>query len=234
MLELQQGVWLSAAQTKALSQRINEARRQPTYPYPWEGLEERLRRAGSSKILFVGYGSMLNSGSAARTISSESLRFRQPVIALGGRRLFNYEMRSDGGRYGPPTGHLDLAALNVRLTGLIEDAINGVLVEIPLSDIPALRAREVGYDLEPVACLGWEELEKPPFLAYILQAPDEPRAGKRRTNNSLEPHREYYRVCRNGAREFGELFLQFWLSTTYLADGITPVGDWEAKEFPDV
>lgn len=234
MLNLSQGVRLSAAQTRVLEQELEQARRQPSYQYPWKGLEEHLGRVAGSHIPFVGYGSMLNSESAARTFSTASMRSGQPVIAFGGRRIFNYEMRSDGGRYGPPSGALALAALNVRLTGKIDESVNGVLLEILVRDVSALRAREVGYDLEPVACLRWDELEKPPLLAYILQAPDEPRAGKRHTNDSLEPHREYYRVCRSGAREFGELFLRFWLSTTYLADGVTPVGNWEAAEFPEV
>ncbi len=234
MLNLPQGVRLSAAQTRLLSQKLEEARRHPSYRYPWEGLEERLERMACSHIPLVGYGSMLNSKSAALTINTASLRSGQPVIAVGGRRIFNYEMRSDGGRYGTPSAALALAALNVRLTGKIDDAVNGVLLEIPVMDISALRKREVGYDLEPVACLKWNELERPPFLAYILQAPDEKRAGKKRTNDALEPHRKYYRICRSGAREFGKSFLRFWLSTTYLADGLTPVGDWEATEFPEV
>ncbi|MDA2912528.1 hypothetical protein MYX77_00960 [Acidobacteriia bacterium AH_259_A11_L15] len=124
--------------------------------------------------------------------------------------------------------------MNVRLTGDINDAINGIMVEISVKDIPALQAREVGYDLAPIACLRWNDLEETPFVAYILCCPDEPRDGKRRTNDGLEPHREYYKVCRRGAAEVGEEFLRFWLSTTYLADGVTPVAQWEATALPEI
>ena len=232
MLQLPEGVRLGTEQTNAVCQLLEAAKQQLRYQYPWEGLEEDLSRMARPHIPFMSYGSLLNSQSAAQTLDDDTLHSRQPVIALGVRRIFNYEMSMNGGNYGPPTNDLASAALNVCLTGDIKDAVNGVLVEMTLEDIPALRTREIGYDLEPVVCLSWNELKKPPSLAFILQAPNEPRAGKKRTNPTLKPHRKYYQVCRDGAEEFGESFLNFWLATTFLADGVTAVGKWESTAFP--
>jgi hypothetical protein len=135
-------------------------------------------------------------------------------------------------RYGPPHNLLARAALNVRVTGNIQDAVNGLLWTISLGNLPALQARELDYDLIPVACLDWNHLETPPFLAFILCHPDKPKKGERHIEDCIEPHREYYRVCRNGAAAFGQKFLRFWLSTTYLADGTTPVTKWEKEYLP--
>ncbi len=229
-----QGISLSPAQAAEVSRKIAQAKGEQSYLYPWKFLERDLNRRGFSSISIVGYGSLLNSTSAGEILHDTPLGPRQPVIAFGTHRIFNYQMSPDGGRYGPPTKVLARAALNTRITGDINDAVNGVLLEIPVGDIPAIRKREFGYDLIPVACLGWNTLEKAPFLAYILRCPDKPRRGKKLTNDRLEPHREYYRVCRRGAAELGEEFLRFWLSTTYLADGITSMGQWEASEFPEM
>jgi hypothetical protein len=229
------GLDISQAQALAVSQKMEEALAEATHPYPWESLEQDLERRSLSTISVVAYGSLLNAASAAQTFRDSSPASpRRPVIAFGVRRIFNYEMPPGGGRYGPPTSPRANAALNIRTTADINDAVNGILVETTLEDIPALRAREVGYDLVPVACLGWNQTKEPPSLAYILSSPNEPRAGRKRTNDTLKPHREYYRVCRRGAAEVGKEFLNFWLSTTYLADGVTPVGQWEASEFPEM
>ncbi len=222
---------LSSEQSAALRQAMREAREAPRYRYPWDGVEEELRRKGQSSLAFFGYGSLVNLSSARRTLSEELLRSRRPALAFGGRRVFDYEMPADGGAYGPPVSPSARAALNVRPSGTIDDLLNGVLLEMPLAEIAQLCAREVGYDLEPIPCMLWDRVAAgQPFLAYVLQCPDEPRASLKRTNAALEPHRGYYRVCRDGALEFGDDFLRLWLSTTYLADQVTPVGDWETGE----
>jgi hypothetical protein len=225
---------LSAGQTKKVWETMAEAAQKQAYLYPWEELEQQLERSGLAYIPIVAYGSLLNIESAAQTLTVESLVRRRPVIAFGARRLFNYQMTPRIGRYGPPTRLSARAALNVRMTGKIEDAINGLVVQASPGEIPTLRDREIGYNLVPVACLGWKEMEDPPFLAYILSCPDDPRQGGRLVNDRIEPHPKYYLTCRKGAAEFGEDFLRFWLATTYLADGVTPVARWERTEFPDL
>ena len=235
MINLPAGKTLSEKQIKLVLGKIDEARYAPRYSYEWKGedsnevaLEEGLKHMPRSILPFVGYGSLLNSASASFTFKDEILRYRRPIIVFGARRVFNYSMGSVVERYGKPERDIDTAALNIRLTGSVEDTLNAILLELPLSEIPALREREIGYDLEPVACIDWNGLEKRFFVAYSLLCPDEPRLGKKRTDNSLMPHRNYYQVCKKGAKEFGEPFLQYWLSTTYLADGITLVNEWES------
>ncbi len=228
------GIHLSEAQMEAVSQMMVDATKETRYEYPWEGLEEKMEANCITEMRFVGYGSLLNSASAGRTLREESLRTFQPVIAFGARRLFNYEMPADVVRYEPAIHPLARAALNVLPTGKMEDIANGIVMKLTVTEIPAIRGREVGYDLVPVACLEWNDLERPPFLAYILCCFDEPREGKCHMNDKLEPHQGYYSVCRKGASEFGEEFLRLWLTTTYLADGVTPVAEWEANEFPEV
>ncbi len=102
-----------------------------------------------------------------------------------------------------PTRPLARTALYAHITGDINDVVNGVLVKTSIKDLPAMRARAVGYDRVRIACLEWYHVEAPPFLGYILHCPDEPRSGRRFTKDRLEPHRGYYLVCRQGAAERG-------------------------------
>lgn len=228
------GIHLSAAQTGAVLRMMPGAAKETKYRYPWDGLEEEMEANCLTEMTMVGYGSLANSESARRTLSEGVLGTFQPAIAFGVRRLFNYEMPADVDRYAPAIHPLARAALNASPTGKIDDIVNGIVMKLSVTEIPAMREREVGYDLVPVACLEWNDLERPPFLAYILCCFDEPREGKCHTNDKIEPHRGYYSVCRKGASEFGEEFLRLWLTTTYLADGVTPVAEWEVNEFPDV
>lgn len=224
---------LSTLQLKAISSKMADALEEPIYLYPWESLENDLERRDLSRFPFLAYGSLINIESAAVTLQDQSLSKYRPAIAFGARRLFNYKMPKNTRRYGPASGRTR-AALNVQTTDNIDDVINGILFEITLEEIPAMRAREIGYDLVPVATIGWNRTNDPPFLAYILRCPDRPLKGERLTSNGILPHKRYYLVCRGGAREVSEDFLHFWLATTYLADGVTPVSQWEITELPEV
>lgn len=226
------GVQISNEQLEAVSQVVTEARNEPTYLYRWDKMEKEFEKKGLTELSFVAYGSLLNAQSAALTLQDLPHKDFQPVIAFGARRLFNYMMPPNSARYGPPKQPMARAALNVRFTGKIEDSVNGLLIKLPLNEIAALRDREKGYDLIPIACLGWSEIEEPPFIAYILRCPDELREGKRFTNENITPHHKYYKVCREGAETIGEDFLHFWRATNYLADGITPAASWETAELP--
>ena len=225
-------VRITSDQVARLSRMLEELRHEQVYSYPWESLEGDMERQELSRLILVGYGSLINARSAAVTIHSNIVATRFPVIAFGVRRLFNYLMSADGGRYGPAADPLDRAALNVQITGEVSDAANGVLLENTKESIPALRTREAGYDLAPVACLPWADLAAPPFRAYVLSSPTGGQWEAGPLTDRLMPHRAYYQVCRQGAAEFGEDFLDFWLATTYLADGITPASQWERSADP--
>jgi hypothetical protein len=179
------GLSLSAEQAEAVRGMLVSSA--PGYPYPWGGLEEELARQGSPGLQLLGYGSLVNRVSAARTLSRQVLRTMEPAVAFGARRIFNYVLPRDSERYGPPEEPDGRAALNVRITGEPSDALNGVLITIPIDEVPALREREVGYELAPAPCLPWPTRSERPFSAYILSCPD----GGRFVDNILKPHTEY-------------------------------------------
>jgi hypothetical protein len=130
-------------------------------------------------------------------------------------------MSGDHSRYGPPANPRATAALNLQLTGDPGHSINGVLLPVSVDDLPAMRQRERGYDLQPVACTDWDDAGAEGFVAFVLVWAEAP------TSASVEPHHRYYEVCRQGAAGMGQAFLAAWLRNTYLADGVTPVERWE-------
>lgn len=210
-----------------LTQMMVKAKQRSIYQYPWNSLEVKLKKLGRFELLLVAYGSLVNSESAKLTLSGDSVANAEPVVAFGVKRIFNYEIPPVTGRYGSPDEPQARAALNVMVTGIIHDVTNGVLLRVPISEIPDLRRREIAYDLVPVVCLNWRDLDRPPFIAYVLQAPDRKWMGKTRVRRDITPHKEYYRLCRNAAKTIGEDFLQLWLHSTYLADGVTLISRWE-------
>jgi cation transport regulator ChaC len=226
VLTLPGGVAVPAATVEALRRMKHALDDAPWYRYPWEGLEDDLIASGREEIALLGYGSLVSRTSAALTVSSHD---RVAAIGFGIRRVFNYEIPADNPRYSPTDDAAARAALNVRLTDTVNDAVNGVLLDVPLVDIDALRKREVAYDLLQVPCLLWGELERNPTPAWIVRSPED---GRGRTNNTLTPHPDYYNLCRSGAARFGDSYLAFWLGTTYLADGVTPVAKWEENGSP--
>jgi hypothetical protein len=206
---------------------LERARTARAYVYPWPALEGDLVGAERDHLRLIGYGSLVHAGSARRTLSSEH---RMPVVVAGAQRLFNYVMDPIPDRYGPPERPAARAALNVRVTYRADDLLNGVLTHVPIAEIPALRAREPGYDLVPVPFALWSAPTSVPEVAYLLEAPDGvARDGRVRTRADLEPHPAYYAVCREGAASFGQPFLAFWLDTTFLANGVTTARDWERR-----
>jgi len=216
---------LTQTQLAAISEKMGAAQESPIHVYPWDSLEEGLRQKGRDGLLVLAYGSLVNRASAAHTLTQTA---GTPAIGFGIRRVFNYIVPEHNPRYGPPPDSVTRAALNVVPTGRIGDVVNGVLLEVPLDEIGAFRSREVGYDLVSVPCIPWHDRNAPPFLAHTLHCPDEPRGGVVRTAQGINPHPEYYRVCREGAEELGESFLETWLATSFLADLSTPVRLWEA------
>ena len=194
--------------------------------YPWEGLKEYLKKQNETKLKIIGYGSLLNAKSAALTVTAKK---STPVVAFGVNRVFNYVIPENNTRYGVSDHPHRRAALNIRVTNKVSDFINGLLIEIPLDDIQSLREREVAYDLIQVPCILWNNWNNEPFYAYILYCPYKEFDGKERTSTNIEPHTVYYKVCRDGAKSFGDEFLKCWKSTTFLVDDITSMDIWEKE-----
>ena len=202
--------------------------------YPWNGLEEAVTKLPEEKLLLVGYGSLLNRDSAARTIKDTPGEGHPPVVALGARRVFNYVipeplLRSYGTNF-PPR---ERAALNLDYTRSPTDALNGRLLKVAPADIAALRKREFGYDLRPVVCARWGDWEAPPFTAYVLVAVEGTRDGRQVIDNDALPHPLYAGLCRAGAHAVSDAFLRLYQETTFLADRKTSLAQWE-KEHPEV
>jgi hypothetical protein len=199
-----------------------------SFIYPWPDLEEAVAKAPGHTLLLVGYGSLMNRDSAARTIKGNPIPGNPPVLALGARRVFNYlipqrRLKS----YGKVCDKRERAALNVDYTRSPSHALNGRLLAVKVSDLAALREREFGYDLRPVPCVRWGNWDAAPFVAYVLVAPAGVPAGKKVIDNNALPNPAYARLCRAGARAVSEDFLRLYLHTTYLADRKTTLAEWE-------
>jgi hypothetical protein len=198
------------------------------YDYPWDGLEDVVAHFPTHRLLLVGYGSLLNQHSIAKTIEARPPEGYPPVLALGARRVFNYVIPAAKLKaYGGTFGQREHAALNVDYTQSAANALNGRLIMVSTMDISRLRAREFGYDLRPVACLPWNDKHAKPFTAFVLVAVKPARNGRQLLDDEALPHPSYYRVCREGARAVSETFLQVYLQTTYLADHKTTLVEWE-------
>lgn len=198
----------------------------PSFAYPWIELEHHLGSQREDSIYLVGYGSLLNPASASRSIRDTPAEGHAPVVTMGARRIFNYQIpQSVFERYQEFPSSNDRAALNAE--PMSSALMNGRLIEMQIDDLPALRVREKAYDLQPVSCIYWHDRASRPFLAYALCCPYETFEGERYVDNSLVPFKPYYELCCEGARMVSAEFLNFFLETTFLADRVTTLRDVE-------
>ncbi|MBL9115918.1 MAG: phytochelatin synthase family protein [Verrucomicrobiaceae bacterium] len=201
----------------------------PVFHYPWDGLEDAIQKMPGQTLAMVGYGSLMNQASASITIQSASTT-RTPWLTFGCKRVFNYQMPPAAvSRYGSPRTPFERAALNVFITGDVHDMVNGIKITLAASDVPALRLREVGYDLVPVASIPWDWDDKTqPSIAYLLIAPDVAvKPEWQLVNAHLLPHAAYRRLCKEGASQISPDFLELFLTSSYLADKATSLKAWK-------
>lgn len=202
-----------------------------SYPISEEDLQQIYNEAQSTTIPFFTYSSMIDmEAGAVKAISADAAATQTPAIAFGIQRTFNREMaaKTVEGGWGALKRPNDLAILNVFDK---EDAVlNGVVFELPLSDLLILSKREVGYDLIPVIVTRWSEAidnqtEPEMFLAYTFQAPNYSGEGTRYTNSSVNPIPGYFNFLQKGLNLIGNDFKAMWWATTYLADQKTLVNE---------
>lgn len=202
-----------------------------TYPLSEEDLQQIYNKAQTTTIPFFTYSSMIDKeAGAVKAISAEAAATQTPAIAFGIQRTFNREMAAQTveGGWGPLKRPNDLAILNVFDK---EDAVlNGVVFQLPLSDLLILSKREVGYDLIPVIVTRWSEAtdtqtEPEMFLAYTFQAPNYSGEGTRYTNPHINPIPGYFNYLQNGLNLMGNDFKAMWWATTYLGDQKTLVSE---------
>lgn len=207
----------------------------PNFEYPVKDPQLITALFPDEKAVIFGYGSLVNKTSAARTLSPEVMSTYKPVLAFGLKRLFNYKVGSTG-NWGTPERPTDLAMLNVFKTGNMDNMVNGVTFEVPLSDLRQLIKREIGYDLVAIPVIAWDDKGDNPhfFVAYTFSASSEQRDGKSFISPCINPVPGYARASRDGAAAIGKEFLDFWVKTTYLADKKTSFKDWENHPGLDV
>lgn len=191
-------------------------------PYPWTGIEKDLRSKENSRLMLVGYGSLLNPASARVTIKDTPRGGHEPIVAYGALRVFDYIMPpATIARYGVEHSERERAALNTVWTARPEDMLNARLVPVSLDDFDELRERERGYHLGPVVYRPWTDPSAVPQLGFVLCATGEPIDGKVWVDPSLLPYRPYLELCREGCRQVDGAFEQMFLETTYLGDRAT-------------
>jgi tetratricopeptide (TPR) repeat protein len=225
------GVELAADRVFEISHKVASMFALPGFDYPWLDIEDYLESQGEDALRLFGYGSLINEESAARTVSVDA-DGRLATIAFGVLRLLDYDLPPEfrhRSHYSVPIGEPRARGLfNVRFTGSVTDCANGVMFSVRKEDIQALREREVGYDLRPVVCVPWDDVGSSPFLAYVLGASGRRWNNHQLSNSSLKPNRKYFDVCRRGAAGFSVDFLDFFLKSSFLADGETTTAEWEA------
>lgn len=219
---------LSGNENPVFSKAQKDAKRATYWVYPYPQIGNTLREEGKKSILIFNYGSLMDPSSAASTLSEVSMATRRPAVAFGVRRLFDRDvpLRS-GSKWGTSSDPSARGMLNVLLSDEPEDFINGVLTDVALEDIPNVLLREEEYDLVPVVVQEWknalDSLQPRYLIAHIFHAPQNRGA----TNATLLPRTGYYELTRDASLVYGELFYKIWLKTTYLADGVTPITEWE-------
>ena len=202
----------------------------PVYLYPYTDLSQELQKKNITSLSLFVYGSLMSITSRTKTLPSNDPSKDKLALAFGVQRLFNLDVAyKEGSPYGPLKSENSRGMLNVRLNSIPDTFINGVIIDIPLSDLPALSKREECYNLVPVITADWKEFLHGRFvfsLAYILIAPEKPGI----TSDQIMPRNGYFELTESAAKSYGSCFEEFWLNTTYLSDGTTPISEWLKKD----
>lgn len=201
----------------------------PTYPYPYEHLEDSLTKQGKNSLLLFSYGSLMDKKSASLTLSPKALSTYRYAIAFGVIRLFDRDVPIKAqSKWGIPLKSEARGMLNICPVSYLEEFVNGVVMEIPLEDIKNLLSREEGYDLIPIVIADWnsfiQKKEMKFEIAYALHAPQ----SSVYTSSHILPRPGYYELVRNAALQGGPLFELLWYNTTYFLDKC-PIYLWEKK-----
>lgn len=224
--------------TEKLSEQVPNLANFPSLQYPNEGHEKLPELFPDQKVLLFGYGSLMNKQSASRSLSPETLATMKPVVAFGLQRIFNYKAKKTD-HWGANQDKLEKAMLNLYPTTSYKDVVNGVSIEVNAEDLPELVRRETGYDLVPILIADWSEIsEENPTptikVAYTFIVPLGLRNHIEYTSVRYYPVRGYMHAAQEGALEYGENFLDLWNHTTYLADGLTDVTEWDQLTFTGI
>ena len=208
---------------------MRQLKEHPVYMYPYTDLSDELQKKNISSLSLFVYGSLMDVASRRKTLPSNDPSKDQLALAFGVQRLFNLDVAyKEGSPYGPLKSENSRAMLNVRLNSFADTFINGVIIDIPLSDLPALSKREECYNLVPIITADWKEFLHGKLIfsvAYILIAPEKPGI----TSDQIMPRSGYFEQTESAAKSYGSCFEEFWVHTTYLSDGTTSIAEWLKK-----
>ncbi len=216
-----------------LQEMWNEVfRDRPPSTFSWPFTEAAWSHIRETKqpLLLCGYGSLMYSKSAGKTLSKAAQATARPIICFGMDRRFNRMCKER-----------DHVMLNASSTSSLDDNFNGVCFSISKKqDLIALNYRESHYDMietlgcdfddwmttcsakregktaspsqREVASMAKEHF----FPVFVLQTRDPSYL-----SSILFYHPSYYRLVRRGAREWGRDFLSYYRDTTKQSDGST-------------
>lgn len=215
---------------------VSEIHKYPSLEYPVRDPIQLYAIYNSETIPIFSYGSLLNKESASRTLSDKAMATHRPALSFGGKRVFDRHVPTTS-RWGPKERPNDTGMLNFIQTEDFYHVVNGVVIEVDIDDLKNLLLREEGYDLVPVVVTCWNDVindasQKNYFIAYTFQASDDERNGVHYTNRYINPVPGYAWASKQGAEQYGESFLNLWVSSTYLADKETRFSLWEI--YPEV
>ena len=223
---------------KTVAAKMPDLMTYSTYRYPNESHEQILNMYPTGKILVFGYGSLMNKISASRTVKAESVDTMQMAVAFGVKRIFNYKA-SKTKHWQEDLDVKEKAMLNLTQTFNIASLVNGVTIEVDLEDFSRLVMREIGYDLVPILVVDEKDIadENPNLdvrVAYTFVAMNELRNHINYTSTKYYPVRGYLRAVQEAAAMHGKKFAKLWNKTTYMADGVTCINDWDQMTFKGI
>lgn len=171
------------------------------------------------RLGIVGYGSILDLDDTDDVFADLESR-AVPIKAHGFKRIFNQRASwrdVDGNRQ---------AVLNVVPSD--SDWFNGILIpDLSRSEFSAFRERERGYrllEIEPDEIEPYEPdaiAESAPAARSVPEQELLLVPTGRKVDDEIEPIEDYVSICRRGAEQWGETFLDDFLRTTELNSGET-------------
>ena len=195
----------------------------------------------------LGYGSLLHPDSLRRTLPQVSPAQIRPVQVAGARRIFNLVSpgwaRLAGGIQGEK-----VAALNA--VPAKDCRMNAVAFWLGEEEVEPLDRREFCYYkvldvpfVEWAAGDGQTGSPEKGFYYSVLDAAAlqarfprryreefEPLGADGLISDAVLPQDDYLSVCLQGAEGWGADYLSFFLETTYLGDGRTPLAEHLSAE----
>lgn len=217
------------AETASFLEAKNSLKDYRSWTYPYPEIIDYLTDKDEETFLIFSYGSLMDKTSAEQTLGRKSMDTRKMAVAYNIKRVFDRDVEiKPNSKWGIPLDPEARGMLNVIPSDSGSDLTNGVLIEVSREDMAKVLLREEGYDLIPVIVQEWENFihNKPVYkVAYTFYAPQ----NSSYTSSSILPRPSYYELTRDAAYNFGPLFYLLWLKTTYMADGITSIEDWEKE-----